>query len=101
MKKLAIVVLAILFTTATLGQQARQNDDGRTPAANATGQPAASVKTMGNLEILTDTQGVDFGPYLSKVLEAVRRNWYTLVPERARAPEMKSGKVAIRIRYPA
>jgi len=95
MKNLALVAFAILFTTATVGQQAQQNGDGRAPAANATGQPAASGKMMGNLEVLTDTQGIDFGPYLSKVVQAVRKNWYSLIPEEARAPGMKSGKVAI------
>jgi len=95
MKNLALVAFAILFTTATVGQHAQQNGDGRAPAANATGQPAASGKMMGNLEVLTETQGVDFAPYLSKVLEAVRKNWCRLIPEEARAPGMKSGKVAI------
>jgi TonB family protein len=50
---------------------------------------------MGPLEVLTDTQGVDFGPYLQRVVEAVRRNWYTLIPESARGPNPKKGKVAI------
>ena len=95
MTKLAIVVFAILFTSATFGQQTRPNGDGPAPATNPTGQPAASAKTMGNLEVLTDTQGVNFGPYLSKVVEAVRQNWHNLIPEEARAPGMKSGKVAI------
>lgn len=57
--------------------------------------PGGSARTMGNLEVLSDTQGVDFGPYLSRVLDAVRRNWYTLIPEEARAPLMKRGKLAI------
>src|SRR5208283_1605167 len=54
MKKLTIVVFAILFTTATVGQ-AQQNGDGRGPATNATGQPAASGKVIGNIEVLTNT----------------------------------------------
>ncbi len=57
--------------------------------------PGGSARTLGNLEVLTDTQGVDFGPYLSRVLDAVRRNWYILIPEEARAPLMKRGKLAI------
>ncbi len=57
--------------------------------------PGGSARTLGNLEVLSDTQGVDFGPYLSRVLDAVRRNWYTLIPEEARAPLMKRGKLAI------
>jgi TonB family protein len=57
--------------------------------------PGGSARTFGNLDVLSDTQGVDFGPYLERVLEAVRRNWYNLIPEEARAPLLKKGKVAI------
>jgi TonB family protein len=48
-----------------------------------------------NLDILTDTQGVDFGPYLARVVESVRMNWYNLIPEAARSPLFKKGVVAI------
>ncbi len=54
-----------------------------------------AARVQGNLEVLSDTQGVDFGPYLSRVLEAVRRNWYAIIPESARPPLLKHGKVAI------
>lgn len=50
---------------------------------------------MGPLEVLTDTMGVDFGPYLQRVLHDVRMNWYNLIPESARAPLMKKGKLTI------
>ena len=50
---------------------------------------------VGPMDILSDTMGVDFGPYLSRVLHDVRQNWYTLIPEIARAPLMKRGKVSI------
>jgi TonB family protein len=54
-----------------------------------------SARTAGNLEVLSDTQGVDFGPYLSRVLQAVRMNWYNLIPEAARPPLLQRGKVSI------
>ena len=47
---------------------------------------------MGPFEVLSDTQGVDFGPYLQRILQVVRQNWYILIPESA---EMKKGKLAI------
>ena len=50
---------------------------------------------VGPMDILSDTMGVDFGPYLQRVLHVVRENWYTLIPEVARAPLMKRGKVSI------
>jgi outer membrane biosynthesis protein TonB len=49
-------------------------------------------RQYGMYDILSDTQGVDFGPYLQRVLEDVRENWYHLIPESA---EMKKGKLAI------
>jgi len=59
------------------------------------GGAASAGRVRGNLEVLTDTQGVDFGPYLSRVLHTVRMNWYALIPEEARAPLLKRGKVTI------
>ena len=47
---------------------------------------------MGPMEILTDTMGVDFGPYLNRVLHDVRQNWYQLIPESA---SFKRGWVTI------
>ncbi len=58
--------------------------------------PADRNAAMGPFDVLSDTQGVDFGPYLSRVLQSIRINWYNLIPEEARAPLLKHGKVAIR-----
>jgi TonB family protein len=52
----------------------------------------AHGRQLGNLEILSDTQGVDFGPYLQRILQEVRENWYRAIPESA---EMKKGKLQI------
>jgi TonB family protein len=43
--------------------------------------------------ILSDTLGVDFGPYLSRIVYIVRRNWYSVIPEAARLGE--KGRVSI------
>ena len=43
--------------------------------------------------ILSDTRGVDFGPYLARIVYIVRRNWYAVIPESARLGE--KGRVAI------
>src|SRR5208337_1655603 len=59
------------------------------------GTGAKPTAAMGPLDVLTDTMGVDFGPYLQRVLHDVKVNWYTLIPESARAPIMKKGKVSI------
>lgn len=43
-------------------------------------------------EILSDTLGVDFGPYLEIVKREVKKNWYELIPE---SVEFKKGEVSI------
>ena len=52
-------------------------------------------RALGALDVLSDTMGVDFGPYLQRVLHDVKMNWYQIIPESARPPIMKKGKVAI------
>jgi len=52
-------------------------------------------RNLGALDVLSDTMGVDFSPYLARVLHDVKQNWYNLIPESARPPIMKKGKVAI------
>jgi len=50
---------------------------------------------QGDLDVLSDTMGVDFGPYLARVLHDVRNNWYNIIPEAAYPPLRKKGRVAI------
>jgi TonB family protein len=63
------------------------------------GVPGGStIPTPGNagsqLELLSDPLGVDFKPYLTRILAAVRRNWYAVIPESARLG-MVRGRVVI------
>lgn len=60
--------------------------------------PIAHPGEQAAVEVLSDTRGVDFGPYLQHVVDATRRSWYLLIPEAARAPLLKQGKVAIQFR---
>ncbi|GAC1436287.1 MAG: hypothetical protein NVS1B11_20440 [Terriglobales bacterium] len=59
------------------------------------GQGRQATKAVGQLDVLSDTMGVDFGPYLQRVLHDVKENWYRIIPESARAPLMKKGQVAL------
>src|SRR5579864_1696945 len=56
------------------------------------GQTVPSPVQYGNIEILSDTQGVDFVPYLQRISQPLRQNWYILIPESA---EQKKGKLTI------
>ncbi|MGA8274298.1 MAG: TonB family protein [Candidatus Sulfotelmatobacter sp.] len=66
------------------GQQGNGGDFGLGTGAHG--------RQMGNLEVLSDTMGVDFGPYLQRVLHDVRENWYSAIPESA---QMKHGNLII------
>jgi TonB family protein len=54
--------------------------------------PPSPGRAASSLELLSDTKGVDFKPYLVQVLAAVRRNWFAVYPESARMKGL-SGKV--------
>lgn len=44
------------------------------------GDPAA----VGNMQLLSDPQNVDFKPYMQQVLSLVRRQWFAVIPQIAR-----------------
>ena len=50
------------------------------------------------LEVLSDTLGVDFGPYIKRLLLLVKAAWYPLIPEETRPPLNKEGTTLIRFR---
>ena len=51
---------------------------------------------MGLPEILSDTQGVNFNPYLQRILREIYDQWIPLIPEEAKPPLRKSGVTQIR-----
>ncbi len=53
---------------------------------------------MGPAEILSDTQGVNFNPYLQRILHEIYDQWIPLIPEEARPPLMKQGVTMLRLR---
>lgn len=46
--------------------------------------PTSPGESGSLVELLSDPRGVDFRPYLTQVLAAVRRNWFAVIPESAR-----------------
>ena len=53
------------------------------------------AKLNDGYDVLTDTMGVDFGPYLTRITQIVRQNWYAIMPESVGPPIYKQGKLAI------
>jgi TonB family protein len=74
---------------------AQTNDATKTEPKKVSPEPPAGPQkeaASGKLEVLTDTMGVDFGPYLNGIVQTVRKNWYTLIPA---SGKLKSGRVSI------
>jgi TonB family protein len=82
---------------SAINQAARASAQTRGGGGGEYGSVPGSPNTQvaSQYDILSDTQGVDFGPYLQRVLQSVRSNWYTLIPEVARPPLLKRGTVSV------
>jgi hypothetical protein len=52
----------------------------------------------GGVDVLSDTLGIDFGPYIQRVIYDTKRAWYPIIPEAARPPLDKQGVVGISFR---
>lgn len=48
------------------------------------------------VEILSPTDGVDFNPYIRRLLADIYRNWLPLIPEECRPPLSKEGETLVR-----
>ena len=65
-------------------------EDAAKAAASDRTPPKETTKDrqeVGSVEILSDTQGVDFHPYLKGIVSTIRHKWYSLIPH-----EMRYGK---------
>jgi outer membrane biosynthesis protein TonB len=74
-------------------QAARNHGQGGDYGAGA---PDAHQGANTGYEVLSDTMGVDFGPYIRRILGDIKRNWIPLIPEEARPPLNKQGETLIR-----
>ena len=80
-----------------LRQAAQAAAQGRGQNGNfGQGVPVSHDGMNTGAEVLSDTQGVDFGPYLRRILSDIKRNWEPLIPEEARPPLNKQGETLIR-----
>lgn len=76
-----------------LNSAARDRSGGNVGAGGHRGNGPLN---LGGAEILSDTQGVDFGPYLRRILGDIKRNWDPLIPPEAGPPLYKQGETWIR-----
>ncbi len=76
-------------------QAARGGLSGGDMGANA---PSQHPGNQGAVDVLSDTLGVDFGPYIQRVIYDTKRAWYPIIPEVAQPPISKQGHVLIRFK---
>ena len=76
-------------------QGAAQNRGGSSGDYGA-GLPVAHQGLNTGVDVLSDTQGVDFDPYLKKIIREIYNTWLPLIPEEARPPLNKSGETLVR-----
>ncbi|MGA7524375.1 MAG: TonB family protein [Acidobacteriaceae bacterium] len=79
-------------------RQAMQGRNGQFGGDMGQGVSPQHQGIQGAVDILSDTMGVDFGPYIQRVIWDTKRSWYPMIPEEARPPINKEGKVLIRFR---
>jgi TonB family protein len=84
-----------LSAGSAIEQAARES--ARTGVGGEYGPPLMDPRgnVQSDYDVLSDTMGVDFSAYLARLTHDVRLNWYNLIPEVARAPLRKTGKVTI------
>jgi TonB family protein len=58
--------------------------------------PVAHQGLNTGVDILSDTMGVNFDPYLKKIIREIYNTWLPLIPEEARPPLNKQGETLIR-----
>ncbi len=82
--------------SSAIQQAAREAAQGRGSGGEyGNGLADSNSPVQGNVDILSDTQGVDFGPYIARVVHDVKVNWYAILPPEVYPPLLKQGKLAI------
>ncbi len=56
------------------------------------------LTSTGGLEVISDTQGVNFKPWMVHWRKRTQRTWDALIPEEVKPPTNKSGVVIIRFK---
>ena len=86
-------------TPSSAGDMIRQATKGASSGAASGDYGANAPPIHGGMnagaEILSDTLGVDFGPYMKRVIAATYSSWLPIIPESAKPPLNNKGKVFV------
>jgi TonB family protein len=88
---ITFLLSGVLLSAQTTTPSGKQNADAASQSADQKNRSADSTP----IEILSDTYGVNLGPYLAVIMHQVKVHWHKLVPAVARAPVQKPGNVTV------
>jgi outer membrane biosynthesis protein TonB len=93
-----IFACAVLLATQSIHTQTAPAGSSN-PAQDSTDADKAKPQLpLGGVEILSDTQGVDFKPWLTRWRQKTMRAWDPLIPDEVNPPMLKKGQVLIRFK---
>ncbi|MGH7227413.1 MAG: TonB family protein [Gemmataceae bacterium] len=97
---LATTLVSCAVRKPPVSEQPRPAEGGTVLAKSKNVEDCANSHgtNRANVEVLSNTMGVDLGPYLNHVVDATRKRWYLLIPGAAQFPRLKKGCVAIQFR---
>ena len=83
--------VALFVAACSSGQTSGQG--ARTAEAHPQGTASGG---LGDIEVLSDTQGVNFSPYLHGILNTIYKQWLLTIPSEAHPPQKLAGETQIR-----
>ena len=97
-------IIAVIFTSAILlfsfplhAQNTPTTSPNLVPATTGADK-SKPHSSSGGVEILSDTQGVDFTAWLARWHRKTERTWGPLLPDEVNPPTLKKGQVLIRFK---
>jgi len=97
-KLLTVCVLASLLVGLQAEAQATTTEPPQLFPPVGKTEAAKSSISAGGVEILSDTLGVDFKPFMQKLHRKTEKSWDPLIPDEVNPPKLASGMVVIRFK---
>ncbi|MGA2890401.1 MAG: TonB family protein [Terracidiphilus sp.] len=98
--RISTVILAcsVLLATQSMRSQTAPAGSANSASGSTEADKAKPQLPPEGVEILSDTQGVDFKPWLARWRRETERTWNPLIPDEVNPPMLKKGQVMIRFK---
>jgi TonB family protein len=94
-----VVTIVLFFTAAEIEAQSKDasSNNGVSLQETETSTTSTPLNQIPGVEVLSDTLGVDFGPYVRSLIGTIKKNWIPLIPAEARPGGSMHGETLIRL----